>query len=87
MTVQATLVDLSEVVGDMVGVQLLSGIRPGELVQVRPCDINRSGVVWVYTPYTHKTEYADKSRTIAIRPRDQSVRVKDLARPACNRSV
>jgi hypothetical protein len=29
--------------------------RPGELVIMRPIDIDTRGKVWVYTPATHKT--------------------------------
>ena len=53
--VEATLEHLPEVVADMVRVQLHTGMRPGELVIMRPQDIDRSGKAWLYRPSRHKT--------------------------------
>ncbi len=57
----------------MIQTQKLTGMRPGELVIMRPCDIDRSEDVWIYTPSAHKTEHHDKTRLIAIGPRCQAV--------------
>lgn len=40
---------------------------------MRPADIDRSGVVWVYIPHRHKTAHHGKRRTIFIGPRAQVV--------------
>jgi integrase len=79
-TVQATLLHLPEVVGDMVRVQLLCGCRPGEVCLMRPCDIDRSGDVWLFAPGSHKTEHHDKRRCIFLGPQSQQVLLKYLAR-------
>jgi len=81
-TVEATLAELPEVLADMVRLQLLTGCRPGELCTMRPCDIDRSGEVWLYTPEHHKTEHRGHSRVIAIGPKAQSILLRYLARAA-----
>ena len=80
--VEATLEKLPAVLVDMVRLQLLCGCRPGELLRMRPCDIDRDGQVWTYTPGSHKTEYHGHSRTIAIGPRGQEILLRYLARAA-----
>jgi integrase len=78
--VDATLLHLPEVVADMVRLQRLAGMRPAEVCIMRPCDINRSDDIWIYTPQFHKTDYADKDRVIALGPRAQEVLRRYLAR-------
>jgi integrase len=78
--VDATLLYLHEVVADTVRLQRLAGMRPAEVCIMRPCDIDRSNEVWVYTPQFHKTDYADKDRVIALGPRAQEVLRRYLAR-------
>ena len=41
-TVEATLAKLPAIPGDMVRLQLASGMRPHEVCDVRPCDVDRS---------------------------------------------
>jgi len=49
--VNATLPHLPRLVADMVRLQLLTGIRPGEACALKPCEIDRSdNDVWVYRP-------------------------------------
>lgn len=73
--VDATLPLLPPVVGDIVRLQRLTGMRPGEVIAMRPCDIYRSdddfpdgydfppfGDLWVYIPEEHKTEHYGKIR-------------------------
>lgn len=80
--VDATIVELPDLLADMVRVQLLTGMRPGELVKMRPQDIDRSGPEWLYTPPKHKTEWRGHHRTIAIGPKAQGVLLHYLARAA-----
>jgi integrase len=60
-------------VAAMIEVQLLSGMRPGEVVLLRACDLDRSGDVWVYRPESHKREHHGLQRTIALGPKAQAV--------------
>ncbi|MDB4372439.1 site-specific integrase [Mariniblastus sp.] len=64
--VRLTQGELTPVVADMVELQLLTGMRPGEVCDLRPMDIDTSREVWIYTPATHKTQHHGKSRVIAI---------------------
>jgi integrase len=68
-----TLPFLPQVVADIVRFQCLTGYRPTEACIVRPCDIDRSGEVWLYRPHRHKTEQRRKKRTIFIGPKAQEV--------------
>jgi integrase len=80
--VDATLPHLPDVVADMVRLQRLTGCRPGEVCDLRPCDLDRSGDVWKYWPGSHKTEYHGHSRVIFIGPQAQDVLLRYLARDA-----
>ncbi|MBA3485212.1 MAG: site-specific integrase [Pirellulales bacterium] len=75
-----TLHHLPEVVADMVRLQRLAGMRPVEVCILRPCDLDRSGEVWIYQPAGHKTEHMDKERHIPLGPRAQEVLLRYLAR-------
>jgi len=71
--VDATLPFLSVTVSAMVRVQLLTGMRPGEVCQLRPCDIDKPAAVWLFRPKQHKTAYRDRSRVVAIGPQAQTL--------------
>lgn len=63
----------------MVEVQRLCGCRPQDVVQMRPCDIDRSGGVWEYRPARFKTEHHNKDdapvmdRVVYLGPKAQAV--------------
>jgi integrase len=80
--VQATLPHLSPIVAAMVQLQMFSGARPGEICRLRPCDIDRSGDVWLARLSEHKTAHHDRERTIFIGPQGQRVLAPFMARPA-----
>jgi len=80
--VDATLPHLPAVVADMVRLQRLTGCRPGEVCQLRPCDVDRSGDVWLYRVPGHKTEHTGRARVVAIGPRAQAILAPYLLRPA-----
>jgi integrase len=72
--VEATLPFLTPPVRAMVQVQQLSGMRPGEAVIMRPCDIDRgNGKTWVYRPNSHKTEHHGIARVVFLGPRAQAI--------------
>ena len=70
------LLCLRPAVAAMVEVQLLSGMRPGEVCQLRPCDIDRSGAVWLYRPEQYKSKHKGKSRVVVIGPKAQAILTK-----------
>ena len=71
--VEETLAELGKIVADMVRVQLLTGARPGEICNLRACDVDTANDVWIYRPWTHKTEHHGRERVIYIGPEAQSV--------------
>jgi len=78
--VEATLPFLSRQVADMVRLQLLTGMRPGEVVILRGVDLDTRGHVWHYRPTHHKMAYRGQSREIAIGPQGQAI-LKSWLRP------
>lgn len=60
-------------VAAMLEVQWFSGARSGEVRQMRPCDIDRTGEVWLYRPQSHKTAHLGQDRIIALGPECQRV--------------
>ena len=79
-TVELTLVHLPRIIADMVQLQLLLGCRPSEILRMRPCEIDRSGDVWIYQPVRHKTEHRGKTRRILIGPKAQKILAPYLMR-------
>lgn len=69
--IEQTLKHLPRVVADMVRLQRLSGARPGEIVRLRPIDIDQTTAVWAYRPESHKTEHHERSRVVFFGPRAQ----------------
>ena len=66
----------SNVVRDMVRVQLHCGMRPQDVCNMRLCDIDRrprADGTWKYVPYTHKTAHKDKVLEKAINPQAQVI--------------
>ena len=57
----------------MIELQRLTGMRPGEVCQLRTCDIDVTGKVWIYRPQAHKTEHHGKAREIYLGPRAQAI--------------
>ena len=79
-TVEATIEHLSSIVADMVRLQRLTGMRPGEIRILRPCDIDRNGDIWLYRLSSHKTEHRGRDRVVPIGPKAQAVLLRYLAR-------
>jgi integrase len=57
----------------MIRLQQWTGMRPGELVQMRTADVDMNGPVWTYRPREHKTEHHGRDRVIYLGPRAQAV--------------
>lgn len=77
--VDAVLPFLPRTVRAMVELQRLTGMRSGELVLLRTCDVDTSGDVWRYRPARHKTANRGHDRVVHIGPRGQAV-LKPLLR-------
>jgi integrase len=64
---------VSRQVWAMIELQRLTGMRPGEVITMRSCDVDTSGEVWAYTPEGHKTEHHGRERRIFLGPAAQEV--------------
>jgi len=71
--VERTLPRLSSTVREMVEVQLHADMRPGEVTIMRPCDIDRRDVPWLYVPCKHKTQHHGKQRRIYLGPKARAI--------------
>lgn len=82
--IDATIKHLPRIVADMVRIQRRTGMRPGEVCRMRPCDIDRRGKVWEYRPFKYKTDYLDDDadNVIAIGLKAQAILRRYLVRPA-----
>jgi len=78
--IQATCLHLNRHVRAMVQVQELTGMRPQDIRNLRVCDLDMTGDVWVYEPFTHKNEHLGQTRRIAIGPRAQAI-LKPFLKP------
>jgi integrase len=71
--IDAVLPHVTRPVRAMIELQLVTGMRPGEVVLMRACDIDMSGQIWEYRPTTHKTEHHGHERVIFFGPRAQEI--------------
>ena len=76
--VEKTLEHLPPVVADMVRVQRLTGMRPGELCKLRMSELDMSEEVWFHRPLHHKTAHHGKTRSIPIGPKAAAILRKYL---------
>lgn len=69
----ATLPHLNRPVRALVELQLYSGARAGELLELRACDIEMDAEtsVWTYRPGRHKNTHRERERVIYFGPRAQ----------------
>lgn len=73
---------VSRQVAAMIQLQLHTGMRPGEVVLMRPGDVDQVDSVWIYRPHRHKTEYRGLDREVFLGPRAQ-----EILRPWLNRGA
>lgn len=78
--VEAIRAHVSEQVWAMIQLQLLTGMRPGEVVTMRPMDIEQGEKGWEYRPAIHKTEHHDFDRIIYL-----GEKCRELLKPYVNR--
>jgi integrase len=79
--VEKTIPYMPPIIADMVRVQRWSGMRPQDVRNLRPCDIDRSRTdgIWLYRPYQHKTQYLGHTLVKAIGQRAQAILLPYLA--------
>jgi len=71
--VHRTMPFLPPAVAAMVELQVLTGMRSGEVTAIRGCDLSMAGAVWQYRPPAHKTAHHGHERVIDLGPRAQAV--------------
>ena len=71
--VDAVLPHLPHCIRDMIRLQRLTGARPGEVCNMRPCDLDRTKPVWAFEPPAHKTAHKGKKRIVLLGPRAQQI--------------
>lgn len=71
--VNVTLPFLTPHLRCMAELQRLTGMRPGEVCQLRLCEVDRTGDLWLFRPAQHKTAHHGKTRVIFFGPRAQAV--------------
>jgi integrase len=84
---RATLKETPQTVADMAWLQYWTGMRSGEVCQLRVCDIQANGDVWLYKPLSHKSEHQGKVRVVAIGPNGQKVLAPYIAKRKLNEYV
>ena len=57
----------------MIDLQRYTGARAGEIVQMRPRDLDMDRKIWVYTPDRHKTAHRGHRRVILLGPKAHAV--------------
>ena len=71
--VDAIRAHVNDRVWTMVNLQILTGMRPGEVIAMRTCDLNTSGAIWEYRPASHKTEHHGHDKVVLIGPKAQEL--------------
>jgi integrase len=67
--VDAVLPHVLPPVRAMIELQRRTGMRPGEVTAMRPCDIETGGKFWYYRPPHHKTRHRGKDRVVPLAER------------------
>ena len=74
---------VSRQVKAMVQLQMLTGMRPGEVTVMRGVDIDTTGKLWTYRPMKHKTQYLGHERVIFLGPKAQEI-IRPFLNPDLN---
>ena len=79
--IEATCAAMARNTADLVRVQRLTGMRPGEACGMAWALIDTTATPWVYRPSHHKTEWKGKIRAVLIGPRARAILEKYRAWP------
>src|SRR5262249_39685305 len=72
-SVEAVLPHVSPQVKAMIQLQLLTGMRPGEVTIMRTCDLELKVNPWLYRPSRHKTQHHSHERVVYLGPKAQEI--------------
>jgi integrase len=73
VVIDATLPLVLPPVAALIRLQRATGMRSGEAVLMRACDLDTSGKVWLYTPSHHKLAHKGRPRVVALGPQAQAI--------------
>ena len=85
--ISATTTHTSRQVTSLIWLQLYTGARPGELLDLRPIDIDTSGDIWSFQPARHKTQHHGIQRSILFGKRAQAILTPFLRDRPVHRSL
>ena len=68
-----TLEFCGPMIRNIILLQFHGGMRPEEVLTMKPCEIHRIGDVWKYVPAHHKNENKELPRNIFLGPKAQAV--------------
>ena len=71
--VEAVLPYVSRQVASMLRLQMLTGMRPGEVVLIRGKDLDTTGKLWLFKPARHKTQSLGHDRLVFLGPKAQVI--------------
>ena len=74
--VAAVLPYVGPVVSAMIQLQQAAGMRPQDVCQLRPCDVDQSDDIWIYQPGKHKGDWREGhagNRIIVFGPKSQKI--------------
>jgi integrase len=80
--VEAVLNLVSTEIAGMIRIQILTAMRPDEVTAIRPCDIDTTGKIWIYTlgdrshgGVGHKTDHLDDEgdKYVCLGPKAQEI--------------
>lgn len=71
--IRAVAPHMAGTLGDAVMLQFFTGCRPGEVLGIRPQDVETEGNVWRIRVEEHKTSYRGHSRTLYAGPEAQKL--------------
>lgn len=71
--IKAVMPFLGRHVGAMIQLQLLTGMRPGEVRMLRLADVDMTTTLWEYRPAEHKTQHHGHKRVVMLGPKAQAI--------------
>jgi integrase len=71
--IEATLPYVSAPIRTMIEIGFLTGLRPGEIMEMRPAEILQQGSIWIYRPRRHKTQTHGVCREVPLGPKTQAL--------------
>src|SRR5262249_19481546 len=81
--IDVVLARVTRPIRGMIELQLVTGMRPGEVVLMRTTDIDMTDRLWLYRPSSHKTEHHGIERVIFLGPKAQGI-LRPFLRPDVN---